>query len=134
MEKHFLNDIVEGQPEFKAEPWYNHHGDCVVFQMANEAVIGDRVDEILTVYRSAVDQRPIGYQIKGIAALISKFGVDGLLLESETTDEQLQSVSITALLLAAYEGGPKTFQRRLAYANAMRKSEAGIPRSELVPA
>ena len=134
MEEHFLKDVVEGQPEFKAEPWYNPHGDCVVFQMANEAIVADRTDEILTIYRSAVDRRPIGYQIKGVQALIRKFGWDGLLLESESTGEQLQSISVIALLLAAYEGGPKTLGRRRAYATAMMPSEAGIPASELVPA
>ena len=83
MEKHFLADKMEGASEFRAEPWYNPYGDCIVYQMADEAVVADRVDELLTVYKSAVDDRPIGYQIKGVAAIIGKFGLDGLVVRAE---------------------------------------------------
>ena len=65
MEKHFLADMMEGTPTFKAEPWYNPHGDCISYKMADEAVVADRVDELLTVYNSAVDNRSIGFQLSG---------------------------------------------------------------------
>ena len=135
MEEHFLKGLVEGEPEFRAEPWYNPDGDCIVFQMANEAIVADRIDEILTLYRSAIDRRPIGFQIKGVHALIQKFGVDGLELESVTSDHEVKSISVTALLLAAYEEGPKTFNRRQAYAIAFEQPpKTGISVQELTPA
>ncbi len=138
MEKHFLADMMagEGQPAFRAEPWYNRHGDCLVYKMADEAVVGDRIDELLTVYRSAVDNRPIGFQIKGVAAMIRKLGLDGLAVESEADAEGVRRISVTALLLAAYEEGEPTLARRRAYASAMECPALNrtIPADDLQPA
>ena len=124
MEKHFLGDFIhelEKNPKegFRSEPWYNPYGDCITYQTVNEAVIADRIDEILTIYRSAVDNRSIGFQIKGVIALIRKFGWDGLEVSTEVHKERIKRVSVKALLLAAYENGPMTLGRRQAYASIM---------------
>ena len=119
MEKHFLDDMMKGTASFRAEPWYNPHGDCIIYQMADEAVVAERIDELLTVYNSAIDERAIGFQIKGVHAIISKFGLDGLAVQSEADEDGVKSISIMALLLAAYEEGPRTLGRRKAYAAAM---------------
>lgn len=119
MEKHFLSDLVRGRQEFRTEPWYNPHGDCIIYQTADEAVVRDRVDELLTIYRSAVDNRPIGFQVKGVMAIIRKFGLYGIAVESESKGDRIKSVSLAALLLAAYENGPMNLRRREAYAGAM---------------
>ncbi len=133
MEKHFLADMMDGQPEFRPEPWYNRYGDCIIYQMANEAVVADRVDELLTVYNSALDNRPIGFQVKGVAAIIRKLGLDGLVVKSEADAQGVKSISIMALLLAAYEEGPHTLSRRRAYAAAMEcpTERRTIPADEL---
>ena len=121
MEKHFLAGMMdgEGKPEFRAEPWYNPYGDCIVYKMADEAVVANRIDELLTVYNSAVDNRPIGFQIKGVHATIQKLGLDGLAVASESDAGAVKSISIMALLLAAYEAGEPTLARRRAYASVM---------------
>ena len=134
MEKHFLADMMEGEPTFKAEPWYNPDGDCVVYKMANEAAVADRIDELLTIYRSAANNRAIGFQIKGVAEIIRKFGFAGLAVSAEADVEGVKSVSVAALLLAAYEEGPRTMSRRKAYASAMCPVEKAIPADELQPA
>ncbi|MFP4056992.1 MAG: hypothetical protein ACLF0G_09000 [Candidatus Brocadiia bacterium] len=99
MAKHFLADYVEGEPEFKAEPWYNECGDCLEYLCANEAVVADRVDGILTLYRSAEDNRVIGFQLKGVAALMRKYGSGQAAVAAKTNQGQV--VSIMFLLLAA---------------------------------
>jgi hypothetical protein len=136
MEKHFLADQMEGSPAFRAAPWYNPYGDCIVYQMADEVVVADRVDELLTVYNSAVDDRPIGFQIKGVAGIIRKLGLTGLAAQSEADAQSVKSISITVLLLAAYEDGPRTLSRRMAYASAMDfpAKRQTIPADELQPA
>jgi hypothetical protein len=101
MEKHFLADVMEGAPTFRAEPWYNAYGDCIVYQMADEAIVADRIDELLTVYRSAVDDRPIGFQIKGVAGMVRKLGLDGLAVYSDADARGVKGISIAALLQAA---------------------------------
>lgn len=119
MEKHFLSDFVHGEQKFRAEPWYNPHGDCIIYQTADEAVVRDRIDELLTIYRSAVDDRPIGFQIKDVLTIIKKFGFHGLVVQSEANGDRIKSVRLSALLLAAYETGPMNLRRRQAYAEAM---------------
>lgn len=131
MEKHFLADMMEGTPAFRAEPWYNPYGDCVTYKMADEAIVADRVDEWLTVYNSAVDNRPIGFQIKGVQAIITKFGLDGLAVSWESDAHQVKNISVAMLLLAAYEQGPRTMSRRKAYAGAMCPADKTIPADDL---
>jgi len=134
MEAHFLSEVVAGPPTFQDRPWYNPHGDCIVHQVADEAIIADRIDELLTLYRSAIDRRVIGYQIKGVMTLIRKFGWDGLTVHCVTgkARDEVQQVSIAALLLAAYEVGPPTISRRVGYAQGLQtKADAVIPAAEL---
>jgi hypothetical protein len=111
-------------------------GDCVVFQMADEAIVADRIDEVLTIYRSAVDDRTIGFQIKGIAAIIKKFGLDGLIVESQSDAGRVKSVSVMALLLVAHDQGPRNSYRLKANAAAMDcpSDNPTIPADELQPA
>src|SRR5437016_4260862 len=119
MEKHFLAELVAGQAREKPRPWYSPEGDCIIYQIADEAIVADRIDEVLTIYRSAISNKPIGYQIKGVAALASRFGWEGVLVASKQGAEELKEISLSALLLAAYEQGPKTIGRRKAYADAL---------------
>ena len=133
MEKHFLADMMEGTPTFRAEPWYNPDGDCIVYKIVDEAVVANRIDEVLTVYNSAVDDRPIGFQIKGVQAIIRKFGLEALAVVSEVDTEAVKAISIVAMLLAAYEEGPRTLGRRRAYATAMEcpAGKSRIPLTDL---
>jgi len=136
MEKHFLDETMEGNPTFRPEPWYNPYGDCIVYQVADEAIIAERVDELLTVYTSAVHGRPIGFQIKGIQAIIKRLGLDGLAFQAEENGKEVKRVSIIALLLAAYEEGPQTLGRRRAYTMALQcpADARVIPADDLQPA
>jgi hypothetical protein len=136
MEKHFLEDQVQGEPEFKAEPWYNRYGDCIVYQIADEAVVADRVDEVLTIYRSALDNRPIGFQMKGVGAIVKAFNLQGLAVCSSTDTQGSRLISVATLLLAAYDKSPRTAECFLAYASAINcaSERHALPVSELQPA
>ncbi len=130
MEKHFLNDYVEGEQGFSPEPWYNPYGDCIIYKAADEAVVSNRVDEILTIYESVETHKPVGFKIKGIVGIIKKFGYDGLMINSEEEGSTVKSISVTALLLAAYETGPHNIKRREAYAEILsspQRENLGIP-------
>ena len=136
METHFLAHMMEGEPTFRAEPWYNPDGDCIVYKMANEAAVADRIDELLTIYRSAVDNRPIGFHIKGVGAIIRKLRFAGLAVASQADTAHMTSISIAALLLAAYEERPPTLGRRIGYAAAMecQVEKHAMPLDEIQPA
>ena len=134
IEKHFLADLKSGVSKFVSQPWYNPDGDCIVFQTHGEAVVAKRIDDLLTIYNSAIDERPIGFQIKGVKAIIEKFGIDGLVVQSVIDREGVKSVSIAALLLAAYEKGESSVERRLGYAKAVGVgcAEQSIPADEIL--
>jgi hypothetical protein len=131
MEEHFLKDFVSGHSRLAPEPWYNPDGDCIIYQIVDEAVVADRIDEVLTIYRSAITNNPIGYQIKGVGAITKALGVDGIQVESRESEQGLLSVSIHALLLAAYDRGPKTIHRRMAYADAFESLSPTHPRVQI---
>ena len=134
METHFLNDYVEGNQGFRQGHWYNPFGDCIVFQTKNEAIVGDRVDHKLTLYRSAIDNAVIGYQIKDVRAILSRLGANTVAVASEINGESgsVRSISVVALLLAAYEVEPCTIRRRSGYAQAITRSDEEIPLDEIL--
>ena len=84
MEKHFLDDLIrkidpdakKGSHKNVKEIWYNKYGDCIEFIAVDEATVADRIDDYLTIYRSAESDEPIGFKIKDIVALIKKNGYD----------------------------------------------------------
>lgn len=123
MEKHFLDDFVKEQGSNGTEPlassvrapWYNPYGDCVMYQTVDEATVADRIDEYLTILRSAVDDRPIGFQLKDVLAVIKRYGCEALRVSAAIHKDQV--ISVKALLLAAYELRPPTVHRRRAYAS-----------------
>jgi hypothetical protein len=127
METHFLAEIIGTEPTFVPEPWYNGDGDSLIYKLADEATVADRIDDLLTIYRSAVDNRPIGFQIKGVAATIRRLGLAGLAVSSEADESTVAGVSIAALMLAAYETGEPTIVRRNGYATAM---ECEVPKDK----
>jgi hypothetical protein len=122
MEEHFLKDFVSGPRGGEHRPWYNPDGDCVIYQTSDEATIAERIDDVLTIYVSAISEKPIGFQIKGIGAMINQFGWAAAAVECEERNKELLQVSLSALLLTAYESGPKTIGRRQAYIRAFEFS------------
>ncbi|MBI4556895.1 MAG: hypothetical protein HY706_04865 [Candidatus Hydrogenedentes bacterium] len=123
MEEHFLDSLVKEMREDSSnvpegglgKPWYNRAGDCLVFQTVDEAYVGDRIDDVLTIYRSISDNRPIGFQLKDVKTIIDEYGYEGLRVETTVQGDRL--VSVYALLLAAYELSPQNIARRLAYSH-----------------
>jgi hypothetical protein len=122
MEEHFLKDFVTGPSRFSPEPWYNPDGDCIIYQTSDEAIVAERVDELLTIYRSAITGKSIGCQIKGVNAIMTLFGLGAVSLECRQSGQEITEISLSMFLLAAYEKGPKTIRRRAAYADAFSSS------------
>lgn len=123
MEGHFLAEFVAdlGEQKFKAEPWFNPAGDCVHYKLANEAVVSERVDGVLSIYHSAVDGRVIGFQVKDVTALMRKHGLGVAVAMKE---EGGQLVGVKYILLAAYDSERKTLRRREAYTKALDTAPA----------
>lgn len=120
MEKHFLEEFVSGEKRETSRPWYNADGDCVICQLDMDTeIIADRIDELLTIYRALDTGKSIGFQIKGVQALASKFGWDAIAIKAAGVRDEIMNISLAALFLSAYEDGPQTISRRQSYAEAM---------------
>lgn len=115
MAKHFLADEMTGERGFKAEPWYNKYGDCVVFKSEDVGVVAERIDDILTLYYSIEGRRPVGFQLKGVKHLMQRHGCNTVAVTGAATENEIK---ISLLLMIAYDAGPRNIQRRLGYANA----------------
>lgn len=142
MEKGFLNDWIKEAGitgpigSHKNTVWYNKEGDCLQFQAEQVAVIGDRIDEFLTVYLSAENNDIIGFQLKDVKELIKKYGLAGLAVDASVARDKI-SISVFTLLLRAFGLTSKTIKEEKAYSNvihAVPKEKAEIPYSELAMA
>ena len=127
MGEHFLKKYVSGEQKFSSEPWYNSYGDCIIYKTSEEAIVADRIDEYLTIYLSCLTDEPVGFKIKGVNAILNKFGYDAIVIESKQHDKIVKSISMAALLLVTYEEGPYNIRRRTAYANLLDRESIRIP-------
>lgn len=116
-------DKLKNSPDLNSkrdvlEPWYNEYGDCIEFQTVNEAIVADRIDDFLTIFRSAKSNEPIGFQLKDIKALAQKYHYDKLKVEIAIKGNKI--LSLTALLISALAERPSTIKRRNSYSEAIR--------------
>lgn len=133
-EKHILSDFVEGEPGFRAEPWYNPYGDCIEYRSVNEGIVADRIDGLLTIYRSALSDKAIGFQVKGVRAIVEKFGWLGVAgMSTQTRNGEIKSISVGFLVGVAYFQEPETPQRREAYQELvpLLPTQAEVPLEEM---
>ncbi|MBI4570300.1 MAG: hypothetical protein HY719_18050 [Planctomycetes bacterium] len=148
MDQHFLDAEVKdaGLSGFKPEIWYNLHGDCLEFCAANEGVEGDRIDSVITIYRSTLDRRPIGFQVKGVRALIDLLDATSFSVEARGDQHSVFRVKVEVVTAAAFaqaaQRNPRIFRHldRLAPlmtlmgASAQGGDEIDVPTSVGEPA
>jgi hypothetical protein len=71
-----LNEGRRGQ--FESRPTYSASGDCVELFFEDADYFAERVDCWLTVYKRFGDEHIVGFQIKNVATLLSRFDALGL--------------------------------------------------------
>lgn len=98
-----------GEPSYNAEPWYNAAGDCIEFHFKPDEFFADRVDSVITLYRSIAKDDIVGLQLKGIAALHQMLGDFSFQFQSK-------NASLGILILGAYYSGKNS-----RYADAERR-------------
>ena len=67
-------------------PQYSEHGDCLSLYFKDEDSYGERVDNILTVFRSMADDELIGFEIKGVRKILRKLGQLGVSFQDGSTE------------------------------------------------
>lgn len=122
--ENFLRELHEaaksnefGYQKDQMQIWYNPDGDCLQFQADHVAVIGDRIDDYLTIYRSAETNEPIGFQLKDVMALISKYYYDGIIVKADVDKGKL--VCVTALLVRLLSESRPSIIRKEGYTEAL---------------
>lgn len=116
----------EGAPGFTARPWYNPDGDCITYKSQNVAVVAVRVDDILTIFESAENDKAIGFKIKGVKHLLEKMGC-GVMAVGAATDHAGEIVTVATVFLQAFSSDRPTIARREGYARAMETLTSPIP-------
>lgn len=71
--KEFLENLP-CEPGYTSEPWHNRAGDCLEYHFLPGEYYAERVDDVLTVYRSMNDDRIVGFQVKGMSAVTQRLG------------------------------------------------------------
>lgn len=98
--------------------WYNEEGDCLQFKTMHVATIGKRIDEYLTLYLSAEDDKPIGFQLKDIHALYSKHDADLMAVHADYTSKDRILISVSMLMLKAFKKKAESINRLSGYSEA----------------
>lgn len=132
---HFLKDLVKdaGEPGFRAEPWYNKDGDCLIYKGENVAVVARRVDSILTLYESAESGHVIGFKIKGVRHLLSPL-CHGVMAVGAVTDQTGQILSVAMVVIHAFSRERPTIARQQGYAEALGTLGENLRATPLEPA
>ncbi len=107
-----------GSGKDTAKIWYNSVGDCIQFKTDHVPSMRKRIDEYLTLYLTLEDQKPIGFQLKDVHALINKYEIDLFAVQAEYTPADKKLISITTLILKAFSKMPANPNRISGYTDA----------------
>ena len=85
-------------PEFKPFAIYDSDGDCIEFFTSGDGFYAERVDDLLTVYRSQDTREIIGSLVKGVSGLFRKLdkNLPGLRIEIEAGAVKLEHLFLLA--------------------------------------
>src|SRR5262249_35468588 len=65
---------------FVPRPHYFQDGDFVSYYFAEDRAYEERVDELLTVFRSMATKELVGCKIKGVRRILKKLGAFGVMI------------------------------------------------------
>ena len=69
-EAEFLDEIDISDKPLNTRLWYNSTGDCLHYLDTDEAVVGQPVNQQLTLYTSPVSEEVIGFQLLDFSEMI----------------------------------------------------------------
>ena len=114
---------------FESRPIYSPDGDFISLYLRDEDSYAERVDDLLTIYRSVENDALVGWKIKGVRRLLKALGDFGVSVQDEEV-----GVNLLILAGAALASTPRQIER---YQQLGREAQnLRIPRKtlELVPA
>lgn len=93
-----LMDYLKGkEPKgFESRPVYSRDGDTLSYYFRNDEAYSERVDDLLTVYKSIATDELVGCKVKGITRLLDRLKSFGLVVEPEGEDVRLNLLFFSA--------------------------------------
>jgi hypothetical protein len=82
----FLQENDKKRQAFTPSPLYTPEGDSLMFFIKDEESFRERIDELLTVYRSVATNEIIGCQIKGVRRKLEELSKFLVTLKSDEVD------------------------------------------------
>lgn len=61
--------LATGQPEFRPNAYYDADGDCIEFLATPDPFHAERIDDLVTIYRSQETDEIMGCMVKGVSRL-----------------------------------------------------------------
>jgi hypothetical protein len=96
-----LEYLEQNRPakEFRPVLQYIPDGDCLIFYFKPDAAYAERVDELLTVYRSEETEELTGCEIKGVQCILKRLEKFGVRIMEKSVDLRIlfagYSLSVT---------------------------------------
>jgi hypothetical protein len=119
--------ITANKPKkFSSRPYYSERGDALTLFFKDEESYAERIDSLLTVYRSVKTEEVIGCEIKGVQNILKKLGSFGVNMESSKLNVSLLFLGYYSTLAEQQSVGP-----RQQIESALIQSKAHIKRAEL---
>lgn len=93
---------------FAPVPYYVSESDTVVFFFKEAASFAERIDGLLTIYRSQETDELVGCEIKGVKRKLEMLGAFGVLLDDLGKTKRIKlGLLFLAAMANAREGEPK---------------------------
>lgn len=98
-------------PRFEAKPYYLRTNDAAYFFHEDTEYYAERIDCWLTVYRRCADGGLVGFKIKNIRILLSKFDALGLVCRTTDNEWQIMLQPMLAFIPVAVEPPMENLER-----------------------
>ena len=105
--QHVLSQIPADRP-FAPTAYYDPDGDCIEFVAAPDSYYAERIDTLLTVYRSQETHEIIGSLIKGVSKFLRAFLQRAPGFKIEVQDGRFKLVHLFTAKLWTEPIDPKT--------------------------
>lgn len=115
--KDALSDLRRNGVHFSSEPRYSELGDFLTIFFNDAPAYSERVDAVLTVYRSMANGDIVGCKIKGVSALA----------ENVANIFSMQDGEVEIRLLLLNAAGPKKESRHFYYDLGAKCGQIAIP-------
>jgi len=122
----YVLNLAKDAPPFKPTATYYPEGDCIEFFASPAPFYGDRIDDLVTVYRRHETDEITGLLIKGVSGLCKHFP-PGFKNEIKHGPVKLEYLLFFAKLLTSKQQRP-TYQKLIDMAeeNNVRTRLAGV--------